>query len=440
VPLLARRLLILLLLLVGPAAAADEAVSGVATRGELSAAPASPANRVGPVPGAPPERPPPALGLPAIGAVLPLSGRYQPFGESCLRGIKVALAALEGRGPLLRTVILDTKGEPSEALSAYQKLAADAGVVAVLGPMLSPEVEAIEPYAHGYGLVTLNFSQRTVSPGGPLFQFSMTKEDQAKTLAEYAVGGLNARRWAAFHPDDAYGREISESFRQWIEKLGGRVVADVGYDPGKNDLQAEAKRLQGKLGIVESQTPVPGPTPAPPVDGVFLPDVAGRLELLTSYLSFVDVRGVLLFGASGWNRPQELLAVGPILNGGVFVDGFFLYSFRPAVRAFVDAYRDAYGDDPGTLEAYGYDAAMLLGGFIAAGAVRREAMLAEFHRPFSHRGATGETRITADGHIEKGLFLLKVEDGAIHEIEASTAGSPGASASRLERQESAPRS
>ncbi len=131
---------------------------------------------------------------------------------------------------------------------------------------------------------------------------------------------------------------------------------------------------------------------APPFDGVFLPDAADRLNLLISYLTFVDIRGVLLLGASGWDRPQELLAVGPPVNGGVFVDGFFLYSFRPEVRAFVDAYRDAYHADPGTLEAYGYDAAMLLREFIAAGAVTRQMMLAEFRRPFSRHGATAETR------------------------------------------------
>lgn len=420
--LLVRRLLMLLLQLIVPSAAADEHGSVAITRGEPGPAPALGASSVASVPSAHYQPPAANVGLPAIGVLLPLSGRYQPFGESCLRGIRVALGALEGRTPVLRAVILDTRGEPSQAVSAYQKLASDPGVVAVLGPMLSPEVDAVQSYVHGYELPTLNFSQRPVGAGGPLYRFSLTKQDQAKILARYAVGELGARRWAAFHPDDDYGREISAYFRQWVESLGGRVVADVGYDPRKNDLQTEAKRLQAKLGIVENPPPPAHANAAPPVDGVFLPDTADRLNLLISYLTFVDIRGVLLLGASGWNRPQELLAVGPPVNGGVFVDGFFLYSFRPEVRAFVDAYRDAYHGDPGALEAYGYDAAVLVREFIAAGAVTRQMMLAEFRRPFSRHGATGETLVTADGRIEKGLFLLKVEDGAIHEIETPATG------------------
>jgi ABC-type branched-subunit amino acid transport system substrate-binding protein len=357
-------------------------------------------------------RPAETIGPPGVGVLLPLSGRYQRFGESCLRGIRVSLGALEDRTPVVRTVIIDTHGEPLEAASAYQKLAADPGIVAVLGPMLSPELDAVRRYALGFDLATVHFSQRPLPVGGPLFRFSMTKEDQAQVLARYAVGELGLRRWAIFHPDDAYGRQISSDFRLAVEGLGARVVADVDYPPEKADLQAEAKRLQAKVGASENEPPA--------IDGVFLPETAERLGMVTSYLAFVDIRGVQLLGASGWDRPQELLAAMPNVNRGIFVDGFFLYSFRPEVRAFVNAYRDAYHDDPGTLEAYGYDAASLVRDLIAAGSVTRGALLGALRRPFSLRGATGETIVAPGGRIEKGLFLLRIEDGTIREIETPT--------------------
>jgi branched-chain amino acid transport system substrate-binding protein len=379
-----------------------------------------------PVPQAPPagtaaQPPPAAIGPPAVGVLLPLSGRYQSFGESCLRGIRLALGALEGRMPQTRTVILDSRGEPAAAVDAFHKLAADPGVVAVLGPMISQDVEAVQALATTSRVPTLSFSQRAVGVGGPLLRFSLTKEDQARVLAHYAVVDLRLRRWATLHPDDSYGREIATYFRLAVEELGGHVVADVGYEPAKSDLQVEARRLQSKLGMVENQPP--------PIDGVFLPDSAEHLAALLSYLEFVDIRGVQLLGASGWNRPQALLSIGPSLNGAAFVDGFFVYSFRPEVRAFVDAYRDAYHTDPGTLEAYGYDAAALLLDLMRMGAVDRVRMAAELRRPFSRRGATGETVISPDGRIEKGLFVLKVEDGTVHEVDtpAATAALEGSS-------------
>jgi branched-chain amino acid transport system substrate-binding protein len=367
------------------------------------------------VPAAPSRSAPPPVVVqpPGIGVLLPLSGKYRSFGESCLRGIRLALGAVGDRVPVVRTVVLDSAGETVQAASAYQKLAADAGIVAVLGPMLSPEVDAVAPVAQSYGLVTLTFSQRPGPGGGPLFRFALTKEDQAQSLAQYAVGEIGLRRFATWHSEDAYGKEIAGQFRIAVESRGGRVVADVGYDPAKNDLQTEAKRLQSRIGVVENQPPR--------IDGVFLPESAERLPMLVSYLTFIDLRGVQLLGASGWDRPQELLAAGPSLEGGVFVDGFFVYSFRPEVRAFVDAYRDAYHADPGTLEAYGYDATMLLRDVFARGARDRGEVLAEMHRPFSRRGATGETIVTVDGRIEKGLFVLKVDGGTVRELESEAA-------------------
>jgi ABC-type branched-subunit amino acid transport system substrate-binding protein len=353
---------------------------------------------------------------PAVGVLLPLSGRYRSFGESCLRGIRVALGAIEDRVPVVRTIILDTRGESGGAAAGYQKLASDPGILVVLGPMLSGEVEAVTPPAQSYRLATLAFSQRPARSGGPLFRFSLTKEDQAHSLAQFAVAENGLRRWASFHPDDPYGREIAAQFRIAVESLGGRVVADVGYDPAKNDLQEEAKRLQSRIGVMENQPP--------PIDGVFLPDSADRLAMLVSYLTSVDLRGVQLLGASGWNRPQELLAVGPAVEGGVFVDGFFVYSFRPEVRTFVDAYRDAFHSNPGTLEAYGFDAAMLVREVLSRGASTRQEVLGELHRPFSRHGATGVTVVTADGRIEKGLFLIKVEEGTVRELDSEAANAP----------------
>jgi branched-chain amino acid transport system substrate-binding protein len=352
-------------------------------------------------------------GLPAIGVLLPISGKFQSFGESCLRGIRLALGAVGDRTPLVRLVVIDSRGDAQGAAQGYQRLVADPGVVVVLGPMLSPEVDAVRPLAQASALATLDFSQRAVPVGGPLFRFSLTKEEQAAVLAQYAVGDLGLRRWATFHPDDAYGREIAAEFRSAVETLGGRIVAEIDYDPAKNDLQTEARRLQSKVGAGENQ-------PAR-IDGVFLPDSAARVALLVSYLTFIDVRGVQLLGASGWDKPQELLAAGPPIDGAVFVDGFFVYSFRPEVRSFVDAFRDAYHGDPGTLEAYGYDAAMLTLDLIAGGGMTRPRMLAAFHHSFSRRGATGDTLITADGRIEKSLFLLKVDGGTIHEVDTTAA-------------------
>ena len=51
----------------------------------------------------------PASGIPAVGILLPLTGQYENFGTSCLRGIRLALGAVRNRVPAVRMVIRDNR-------------------------------------------------------------------------------------------------------------------------------------------------------------------------------------------------------------------------------------------------------------------------------------------------------------------------------------------
>ncbi len=367
----------------------------------------------------------PAAPPPAVGILLPLSGPYRSFGEPCLRGARLALRAFGNETPFLRTVVLDTQGNAAETAAAFRKLAADPGVTAVLGPMLASELDAVRPYLTSTDLPVVTFSQRLLPAGGSWFRFSMTREDQARVLARYAVVERNLKRWAILHPGDSFGHDLAALFREQIESLGGRVLADVAYESGKTDFQSEVQQLRSHIGLVEGEPP--------PIDGVFLPDSADRIVLLAPHLAFADIQGVQLLGASGWNRPETLLKALPYVEGAVFTDGFFLHSFLPEVRSFVDAYRDVYRADPGVLEAYGYDAADLVKDAILGGAMDRKSLRAKLRQPQVRTGATGWTTITGNGSLEKSLFLLKVEEGTVREVEAREAPAAVAEPSFPER-------
>ena len=153
----------------------------VAQAEPFSAIPIAP---VAPPPDAVPARRPARALFPTIGVLLPLSGEYATFGEPALRGIRLALGLENGMQPPIRTIVHDTRGDAAEAARGFQALAADPNVIAVLGPMLAWELETVKPLATAARLATISFSQRAVPAGGPVFRFSMTREDQAAALAE----------------------------------------------------------------------------------------------------------------------------------------------------------------------------------------------------------------------------------------------------------------
>jgi ABC-type branched-subunit amino acid transport system substrate-binding protein len=341
-----------------------------------------------------------------------MSGQYSSFAAACLQGIRLALAPAAGEPVFFRTVVVDTHGSAADAAAAYARAVADPSTIAVLGPMLAWEVQAVEGLASQAGLATVSFSQTTIPVGGPFFRFSMTKEDQAVTLAGWAIGERGLRRVAIFFPEDPFGREMAALFREMAERLGGHVVAAVGYDPTKVDFADEVKQLRGALGAAEGQPPA--------VDAILIPDSAEKAVMIAPQLAFFDFRGVQLLGTHGWNRLETLRKGLPQTEGAVFVDGFFVHSFLPSVRSFIDAYRDAYDGDPSILAAYGYDGARFLRDGFERGARDRASLRGVLGQPHGFAGATGMVRV-GDGRLERRLFLLRFENGTVRELSPGVA-------------------
>ncbi|MGH7805881.1 MAG: penicillin-binding protein activator [Candidatus Binatia bacterium] len=359
----------------------------------------------------PPPRPARVM-FPTIGVLLPLTGEYATFGEPALRGIRLGLGTDAGTQPPIRTIIHDTRGEAAEAGRAYQAFAADPNVIAVLGPMLAWELETVKPLAAAAQLPTVSFSQRAVPPGGPVFRFSMTREDQAAALAEYAVAERGLSRFAILQPDDSYGGELAASFRSEVTRRGGQILAEVGYDRSRVDFQTDAAKLKSRLGVSEGGEV--------PIDAIFIPDSADKVALIVPFLAYHDIRNVQLLGGNGWNQPEVLQRTQGQLDGAIFVDGFFLYSFLPEVKQFVDRYRDAYAKDPSILEAFGADAAKLVREHFLAGAGDRTTQLRELLASSIVRGATGISRFSADGRVDRSLFVLRFAEGSVQELERSS--------------------
>lgn len=372
---------------------------------------------------APAPRPDPFLrtALPTIGVLLPLTGEYASFGDSCLKGIRLALEQEGGySAAAFRISVIDTYGSGAQAAVGFQRLAADPSTVAVLGPMLKWELEGVRPYVARNELLTVSFSQQAVPAGGPVVRFSMTRDDQARTLAEFAVVERGIRRWAILHPQDTYGRELAFFFRSEVERLGGSVPAMVGYEQEAQDFRTSVSDLARRLGIAtEAGSKEEKGAGPPPIDGIFLPDSAEKVAVLLPYLAFFDIHGVQLLGANGWNRIEVLRKAMPAVNGGIFSDGFFLSSPSPGVREFVDHYRTRYDADPGILEAHGYDAATIVKQQVLRGARNRRLMLDAFRTAGTYVGATGVNRVRTDGAVERSVFLLQIVNGTLREVERS---------------------
>ena len=409
----------------------------------------------------------------ALGVVLPLSGPFASVGEQTLRGVLLA-AGVYGRGASadavaaaeappaggLRVLVRDSGGTAAGAAEAVRALAAQPEVSAVVGPLLTEEVQAAADAAAetGVPLLALTRHESVVRPGASVFRLALTRRMEAEALAEHAVRARGLRRVAILYPKDDYGREFEELLWQAVEARGGRVVGVAGYEPGSRELAApirslighallddeqktrlarrEAEQAQAAAGgaagaqerrLAARSTSGTGASLAepdagalPPVvdfDALFVPDAPDMVSLLVPQLAIQGVHDVVLFGPSAWHHASLLRDGGARLEGAFFTSSFDPAHPAPLVREFARRYTNAFGEPPTVFAAQGFDAANLVALQLARGAADRTALHRALLAVDLYPGVSGATRFEPDGNARKRPFLLGIESGRLVSLE-----------------------
>lgn len=397
----------------------------------------------------------PALGSvqTTLGVVLPLSGRFARFGEESLQGVLLAAGVFgnDGAGPRVRVLIRDSAGRPEQAADAVRELD-EAGVVAVVGPLLSGESEAAAVAAERAGVPLLTLTAREeVSAARPhVFRVRTMPSEEVEALVEHAMLHLGAQRFAILYPSDAYGRGLRRLFWKAVERRGGSVVSIASYEPDatdfggpirklvgydmldagqkkalkeREDMEKRARRLpvEEAAALREKAKELTGPDgePLPPIvdfDALFIPESYEKVVLIAPQLAFHGAVGMTLLGPNGWYDP-ELVRIGrEHVEGALFTAHFYAESALPFVRDFDGRYESAYAEMPDVLSAQAFDATNLVLVQLAQGAQTREEVRDGLLDVRGYPGVTGVLSMRSDGNAHKRPFLLAVDHGHIVQV------------------------
>ncbi len=405
-----------------------------------------------------------------VGVLLPMSGRYKPFGDAVLKGMQLALA-----GSRVELVVKDTQGEAAAAGAAVEQLAFDEGAIAAVGPLLSDDAKRAALVAEELQLpiLTLTRTEGITEIGPHVFRNMLTNSAQARALADYAMGQKGMKSFALLYPNIPYGVELANGFWDEVVERGGQIRGAESYGHDQTTFTTEAKKLVGRYYLEDRLDYVEGVREAtegaqdafrrrkaleklkgnlPPIidfEAILIPDDWRRVSLVAPALAVEDIvtnacdprelerirkttgredlKTVTLLGTNQWSSPKGRSGLPELLERGgkfvtcsVFVDGFFVDSERPGTRRFVAAFRKANdGRDPGLLEAVGYDAGLMLRQVIekqrpTSRAALRDALagLKDFE------GATGRTSFDDKREAQKPLFLIGIDSKGVTELEA----------------------
>jgi branched-chain amino acid transport system substrate-binding protein len=357
----------------------------------------------------------------ALGMLLPQTGQAAIFGERVLKGAQLAVHEYNLQYPddRVELMVKDTEGSPEKAIAGLKELSAK-GVIAVIGPLLTREVEAvvpdldklkvpvITPAASGEGLGKL-------SPW--LFRNALTSYSQAAAAARYALGkGL--KKIVVFYPDDAYGKDLARLFTRELDHKVD-ILTSLSYPSEVKDFGPYIRKLieidfrSRKIQIPEDEAErkklfqiyTPG------FDAIYMPGYAERVGLLIPQLAFYNITGVALIGSSNWHSQDLIERANRHAEGALFVDGFFPESDAPAIKTVIDAYRSAYQEDPDILSAQAYDAVSMITALLKqrkdSPVAIRDGLLSLKDFP----GISGSTTFAGSGEAQKKLFMITVDNG-----------------------------
>src|SRR5215212_7723328 len=337
-----------------------------------------------------------------IGYFGDLTGPTFNFGQSAINGVLMAASEINQAGGIngrqIDVVIDDDRGSPEEAARLTAKLIDQDKVIAIIAGGTSGNSRAAAPKAQSSHVPMISPSSTdpaVTQAGGYIFRACFVDSFQGEVMASFAVNTLKAQKAAIlFDFNSPYGRGLTDFFKLSFAKLGGRIVSEQSYAQGDAD-------FKGQLSTIRSADP----------EVIYIPGYYGDVALIAKQARMIGLTQPLL-GADGWDAPELWQLGGDALNGAYISTHYSVDDPSPAIHAFVELYKQRYGNLlPDAHAALAYDATRLLFEAIArAGSTDSDKLREALAHTKNFAGVTGVISMDKDRNAVKPAVVLKLED------------------------------
>ena len=296
-----------------------------------------------------------------IGALLPISGPGAYFGAQDRQGIELALEAVNRAGDTKFEIKYEDSGcSPLPATQAAKRLIDQYKPDVVIGEECSDATLAVMPLMDQAKVPFLNAGSsaiRITEPGNSwTFRIMPNEVMQGVDIATNAYRRLNARTAVLLYENTNAGIGNAKVFGDTFTRLGGKILADIGFGRDINDFTSIATRIAGvgKVDVIPTYT-LEGQglkiTQALAQAGITKGGGGAAIQLGTIWLPF------------GFEQKAGKAALGYIR-----IVQFDPTDRRPQVQDFITAFRAKYKQDPTHLHAHAYDQIALIADAVKRGA------------------------------------------------------------------------
>ncbi len=339
-----------------------------------------------------------------IGIMAPLTGEVAIYGKAMANAVELAIAEINANGGIsgkpIEYKIIDEKGDPTEAVNAYEKLK-DWGMHVLLGDVTSKPTMAVAARAaeDKIPMITPTGTMAAITQqGSNVFRACFIDPFQGKIIAKFIGDNLKLKKIALiYNRGDDYSSGIAASTKMDAAANGLSVVAEENY--GSDD-----KDFKTQLGKAISAG----------AEVIVFPDYYGKTALMAAQARSLGFKGPIV-GPDGFDGVLSTVAKENIavLDNVYYTNHYFDGDVDAKIASFIKNYKVKFNETPNSLAALGYDtvyifkaAADTLGGKYTD----KETFVNAIYKA-KVAGVTGDIAYGVNGDPVKSVSVIKIEGG-----------------------------
>lgn len=337
-----------------------------------------------------------------VGGLAPLTGSLAIYGVTTTNGAQLAVEEINKNGGIngkqIEYIVLDTKGDATESVMAYNKLV-DTNVAAVIGDITSKPTVAVAEIAaqDNMPMITPTGTQVDITEAGPnVFRVCFTNPYQGTVLATLAKERFGADTAGILVNNSSdYSDGIAKAFTEQAEKLGIKITVKEGYADGDRDFRAQLTKIA-------AENP----------DVLLIPEYYEQASLIAAQAREVGVKSIFV-GSDGWDGIAKTLdsTAYKVIENSYFTNHFSMQDESVKIQNFIKAYRETYKEDPSAFSALGYDAVYMVKEAVEkAGSTDKQAVV-DALKNIEYDGITGYLTFDDHNNPVKAVTILKIVNG-----------------------------
>jgi len=306
-----------------------------------------------------------AAGPIKIAGIFALTGRAAFIGTAQRDAVLIAIDEANAQGGIngrkLEMVMEDTESNPTKAVMALKKVLQGEDVVAIIGPTLTGtamamrgfiEKEQIPAFMHSGGDVILKAPLKKGDPKSlPKWIFKSpykAADAMGKICQHMSKNGI--KKIGFMYSNEGFGKDGLRNIKVQAPKYGVEVVAVEAFEPRDIDTTAQLTRITAKG-----------------VQGIIFWTVGPPMGIVPKNAKQLGIK-VPLFACHGAGAPFFWKIAGEAGEGVMAPSTKIIVADqlpdsdiqKQKILAYIKAYKDKYNREPGTMVAYGADAAFIV--------------------------------------------------------------------------------